>query len=75
MKNVKVKTMSIEGIQNAQKIKLIYLDDKTEQVFKSIAYATRITGVHESSIRIGLNPLKQRKFEYQGRIIVFRINK
>ena len=67
--------MSIEGIQNAQKIKLIYLDDKTEQVFKSIAYATRITGVHESSIRIGLNPLKQRKFEYNGRIIVFRINK
>ena len=67
--------MSIEGIQNAQKIKLIYLDDKTEQVFKSIAYATRITGVHESSIRIGLNPLKQRKFDYKGRIIVFRINK
>ena len=54
---------------------MIYLDDKTEQIFKSIAYATRITGVHESSIRIGLNPLKQRKFEYQGRIIVFRINK
>ena len=67
--------MSIEGIENAQKIRMIYLDDKTEQIFKSIAYATRITGVHESSIRIGLNPLKQRKFEYQGRIIVFRINK
>lgn len=67
--------MSIEGIENAQKIRMIYLDDKTEQIFKSIAYATRITGVHESSIRIGLNPLKQRKFEYNGRIIVFRINK
>ena len=67
--------MSIEGVQNAQKVRMIYLDDKTEQIFKSIAYATRITGVHESSIRIGLNPLKQRKFEYNGRIIVFRINK
>ena len=67
--------MSIEGVENAQKVRMIYLDDKTEQIFKSIAYATRITGVHESSIRIGLNPLKQRKFEYQGRIIVFRINK
>ena len=67
--------MSIEGVENAQKVKMIYIDNKTEQVFKSIAYATRITGVHESSIRIGLNPLKQRKFEYQGRIIVFRINK
>ena len=67
--------MSIEGVENAQKVRMIYIDDKTEQVFKSIAYATRITGVHESSIRIGLNPLKQRKFEYNGRIIVFRINK
>lgn len=67
--------MGIDGVENAQKVKLIYLDDKTEQVFKSIAYATRITGIHESSIRIGLNPLKQRKFEYNGRKIVFRINK
>ena len=67
--------MGIDGIENSQKVKLIYLDDKTEQVFKSIAYATRITGIHESSIRIGLNPLKQRKFEYNGRKIVFRINK
>ena len=67
--------MSIEGVENAQKIRMIYLDDKTEQIFKSIAYATRITGVHESSIRIGLNPLKQRKFDYNGRKIVFRINK
>ena len=67
--------MSIEGIENAQKVRMIYIDDKTEQVFKSISYATRVTGVHESSIRMGLNPLKQRKFEYNGRIIVFRINK
>lgn len=67
--------MSIEGIENAQKVRMIYIDDKTEQIFKSIAYATRITGVHESSIRIGLNPLKQRKFDYNGRKIVFRINK
>ena len=67
--------MSIEGIENAQKVRMIYIDDKTEKVFKSISYATRITGVHESSIRMGLNPLKQRKFEFNGRKIVFRINK
>ena len=67
--------MSIEGIENAQKVRMIYIDDKTEKVFKSISYATRVTGVHESSIRMGLNPLKQRKFEFNGRIIVFRINK
>lgn len=67
--------MGIDGIENSQKVKLIYLDDKTEQVFKSIAYATRITKIHESSIRLGLNPLKQRKFEYNGRKIVFRILK
>ena len=67
--------MSIEGIENAQKVRMIYIDDKTEKVFKSISYATRVTGVHESSIRIGLNPLKQRKFEFNGRKIVFRINK
>jgi hypothetical protein len=67
--------MSIEGIENAQKVRMIYIDDKTEKVFKSISYATRVTGVHESSIRLGLNPLKQRKFEFNGRKIVFRINK
>ena len=67
--------MSIEGIENAQKVRMIYIDDKTEKVFKSISYATRVTGVHESSIRMGLNPLKQRKFEFNGRKIVFRINK
>ena len=67
--------MSIEGIENAQKVIMIYIDDKTEKVFKSISYATRVTGVHESSIRLGLNPLKQRKFEFNGRKIVFRINK
>ena len=67
--------MSIEGIENAQKVRMIYIDDKTEQVFKSISYATRVTRVHESSIRLGLNPLKQRKFEFNGRKIVFRINK
>lgn len=67
--------MSIDGVQNAQPVRMIYLDDKTEQIFKSIAYATRVTKIHESSIRSGLNPTKQRKFEFDGRKIVFRIVK
>lgn len=67
--------MGIDGIENAQKVKMIFLDDKTEKVFKSIAYATRITGIHESSIRVGLNPIKKRKFDYEGRTVIFRINK
>jgi len=67
--------MGIDGIENAQQIKLIFLDTKEELILKSVAFAKRLTGIHESSIRIGLNPVKQRKFEYQGRKIVFRINK
>lgn len=67
--------MSIDGIENAQKVKMIYLLDKSEIVLKSVAYASRITGISESSIRYGLNPLKKRKYEYEGKQIVFRIVK
>ena len=67
--------MSIEGIENAQKVKMVYIFDKSEKVLKSVAYASRLTGIGEGSIRYGLNPIKKRKFIYEGKEIVFRIVK
>jgi len=65
----------IRGHENAQPIRLIFIDTKEEIEFKSIAYAKRITGVNEYQIKESLNPVKKKRFEYQNRQIVFRIKK
>ena len=49
----------IRGHENAQPVRLIFLDTKEEIEFKSVAYAKRVTGVNE----------------YQNRQIAFRIKK
>ena len=67
--------MGIDGIENSQKVRMIYLDDKTETIFKSIAYAVRVTGVPEYSIRTGLSPLAKKRFDVNGRKVCFRIHK
>ena len=61
--------------ENAQPIKLIFIDTKEEIEFKSVAYATRITGVNEYQIKESLSPIKKKRFEYQNRKITFRIKK
>ena len=61
--------------ENAQPIKLIFIDTKEEIEFKSVAYATRITGVNEYQIKESLSPIKKKRFDYQDRKITFRIKK
>lgn len=65
----------IKGHENAQAVRLIFIDTKEEIEFKSIAYAKRITGVNEYQIKESLTPVKKKRFEYQNRQITFRIKK
>jgi hypothetical protein len=65
----------IRGHENAQEVKLIFIDTKEEIEFKSVAYAKRVTGVNEYQIKESLNPIKKKRFEYQNREITFRIKK
>lgn len=54
---------------------MIDIETKETTVFKSIAYAVRVTGVNEYAIRGGLNPLQKKRFEVNGRKVCFRVNK
>ena len=65
----------MNGHINSQKVKMIYLDTKEEIVFKSVAYARRITGIVEYQIKQAMNPLNKKRFTYQERQITFRIVK
>jgi hypothetical protein len=65
----------IRGHENAQPVRMIYIDTKEEVEFKSVAYAKRVTGVNEYQIKESLSPLKKKRFEYQDRKITFRIKK
>jgi len=62
----------MNGAENSQPVKMIYLDNKQETIFKSISYARRITGVVEYQIKQSLNPVNKKRFTYQDRIIIFR---
>jgi len=61
--------------ENAMPVRMIFLDTKEKIEFKSIAYATRITGVNEYQIKESLSPIKKKRFDYQDRKITFRIKK
>ena len=67
--------MIASGTENAIKIKMIDIESKEETIFRSIAYAVRITKVPEYAIRTGLSPLKKKRFDVDGRTVVFRIHK
>ena len=62
----------MKGHENAQPVRMIYLDTKEETIFKSISYARRITGVVEYQIKQSLNPVNKKRFTYNDRIIIFR---
>ena len=62
----------MNGAENAQPVRMIYLDNKEETIFKSISYAHRITGVNEYQIKQSLNPVNKKRFTYNDRIVVFR---
>jgi hypothetical protein len=65
----------IKGLENSRPIKMIDIETKETTVFKSIAYAKRVTGVTESGIRGGLNPLQKKRFEVNGKTVCFRVIK
>jgi len=62
----------MKGHENAQQVRMIYLDNKQEIIFKSISYAKRITGVNEYQIKQSLNPVNKKRFTHKDRIVVFR---
>ena len=62
----------MKGHENAQPVRMIYLDTKEETIFKSISYANRITGVNEYQIKQSLNPVNKKRFTHKDRIVVFR---
>jgi hypothetical protein len=62
----------MNGAENAQPVRMIYLDNKQEIIFKSISYAKRITGVNEYQIKQSLNPVNKKRFTHKDRIIIFR---
>ena len=62
----------MNGAENAQPVRMIYLDNKQETIFKSVAYAHRVTGVNEYQIKQSLNPVNKKRFTYKDRIIIFR---
>jgi hypothetical protein len=62
----------MNGQFNSQPVRMIYLDNKEETIFKSISYAKRITGVNEYQIKQSLNPVNKKRFTHKDRIVVFR---
>ena len=62
-------------VDNAQPVRMIYLDTKEETIFKSVSYARRTTGIIEYQIKQALNPMNKKRFTYQDRQITFRIAK
>ena len=62
----------MKGHENAQQVRMIYLDNKQETIFKSISYAHRVTGVNEYQIKQSLNPVNKKRFTHKDRIVVFR---
>ena len=62
----------MNGAENAQPVRMIYLDTKQETIFKSVSYAHRVTGVNEYQIKQSLNPVNKKRFTYKDRIIIFR---
>lgn len=65
----------VKGLENSRPIKMIDIETKETTVFKSIAYAKRVTGLSEYGIRAGLNPLQKKRFEVNGRQVCFRVLK
>lgn len=65
----------VKGLENSRPIKMIDIETKKATVFKSIAYAKRVTGLTEYALRAGLNPLQKKRFEVNGRQVCFRVIK
>jgi hypothetical protein len=67
--------MEIAGLENNVPVRMIYIDDKSEVLFKSLAHAARNTMITQDSIKKSLSPLLKRRFKHNGRDVIFRIVK
>jgi hypothetical protein len=64
-----------KGFENNIQVRMIFLDDKTEMWFQSIASASRKVGINAKTIRDSLNPITKKRHTYDNRVVVFRIKK
>jgi hypothetical protein len=67
--------MEIAGLENNVPVRMIYIDDKSEVLFKSLAHAARNTRITQDAIKKSLNPLLKRRFKHNERDVIFRIVK
>ena len=67
--------MEIAGLENNVPVRMIYIDDKSEVLFKSLAHAARNTKITQDSIKKSLSPLLKRRFKHNDRDVIFRIVK
>ena len=67
--------MEIAGLENSVPVRMIYIDDKSEVLFKSLAHAARNTSITQESIKNSINPLLKRRFKHNERDVIFRIVK
>jgi len=67
--------MEIGGLENNVPVRMIYIDDKTEVLFKSMARASRYTNITQDAIKKSLNPTLKRRFTHNDRDVIFRIVK
>ena len=67
--------MEIAGLENSIPVRMIYVDDKSEVLFKSMAHAARSTRITQDSIKKSLSPMLKRRFKHNDRDVIFRIVK
>jgi hypothetical protein len=65
----------LKGMENSIPVRMIYIDTKEEVIFKSLAQASRMTGVGAGTLRLALVPMKKRRFKYNNREVAFRLAK
>lgn len=65
----------MNGINNNIEIRLIFLDNKEEIHFRSIAKAIRTIGTDYKTIMKYINPINKKRYVYQNRECVVRLKK
>ena len=70
-------SQEIKGMENNIPVRMVFIDNKEEIHFKSIAAASRKSKVTAQSIRESLNPIARKKFKIQHlekeRVVAFRV--
>ena len=66
-------TMELQLVENRMPVKIVYTDNKETINFKSLVDASRTTGIKSEVIKRGLNPVRKKRYNKDGREFVFRI--